>query len=404
MATAERSIRTGDEFENLLADILRKAGWRLRRHLPAGDMHADFIADAGKKAYIIEIKSASEGRSDRLIPLLSQAILQAQAYARRLPEPAVPFAVVAARRIPASVAEHLQQFAKIHAPKVAIGVIDAEGFRSFVGSGLDKLKAKPSRRVAAHIALPQQTPDLFSDLNQWMLKILLGQRLPEPLIVVPRKRLRNASQLAEAANVSVMSASRFVHQLASRGFLDASGDQLQIARVDELLDLWISANRQAAKEIPAHWIIKSGPHQLKSALQDYASPENSSLTANRKQRTKDAIKFLPRCCVGLFSAADALGCGFVQGVPPYLYLERLTLDSLHRLGLTVDHSNRPADIYIRIPANREAIFRPVVVRDGIPVSDILQVWLDVSTHPARGREQAREIQRHLLKPLFRKQR
>jgi hypothetical protein len=28
------------------------------------------------------------------------------------------------------------------------------------------------------------------------------------------------------------------------------------------------------------------------------------------------------------------------------------------------------------------------------------VWLDVSTHPARGKEQAREIQRRVLKPLF----
>jgi hypothetical protein len=85
-------------------------------------------------------------------------------------------------------------------------------------------------------------------------------------------------------------------------------------------------------------------------------------------------------------------------------VERLTLDSLNRLGLMVDHSDRAADVYIRIPANREAIFRASVMRDGIPVTDVLQVWLDVSTHPARGREQAREIWRRVLKPVFGKQR
>jgi hypothetical protein len=99
-----------------------------------------------------------------------------------------------------------------------------------------------------------------------------------------------------------------------------------------------------------------------------------------------------------------LGFGFVHGVPPHIYLERLTLDSLNRLGLVVDHSNRPADVYIRIPDNREAIFRASVMREGIRASDVLQVWLDVSTHPARGREQAGEIWRHVLKPLFGKQR
>ena len=31
---------------------------------------------------VVEVKAASEGRSDRVIPLLSQAILQAQAYSR----------------------------------------------------------------------------------------------------------------------------------------------------------------------------------------------------------------------------------------------------------------------------------------------------------------------------------
>jgi hypothetical protein len=220
-------------------------------------MVADLIIDAGRKKYVIEVKVSSEGRRDRLIPLLSQAILQAQAVARRLPKPAMPIAVVAAERIPASVAEHLKQFAERHAPDVGIGVIDAEGFRSFVGRGLEGLDAKPSRREASDIALPRRLPDLFSDLNQC---------LPEPLISVPREQLRNASQLAEAANVSVMSASRLVNQLANQGFLDESAEHLQVVRVEELLDLWISANRQAAKEIPARWIIKRGQHQLQSAL------------------------------------------------------------------------------------------------------------------------------------------
>ncbi len=222
-----------------------------------------------------------------------------------------------------------------------------------------------------------------------MLKILLGRRLPEPLVQVPREQIRNASQLAKAANVSVMSASRLVNQLADRGFLDESEEYLRVVRVEELLDWWTSSNREAAKEVPAHWILKSGQSQLLTALRQYTSRQ---------------VHNQPRCCLGLFAAADALGFGFVRGAPAHIYLERLTLDSLDRLGLRVDQSDRPADVYIRIPVNREAIFRARVKPEGIPVSDVLQVWLDVSTHPARGREQAREIWRRVLKPLLGKQR
>jgi hypothetical protein len=385
------------QFENILADIFRKPGWRVQRAVRIGDMQADLIIHAGGNAsgkkHVIVLKVASEGRRDRLIPLLSQAILEASAVARRLPKPAVPVAVVAAGRIPVSVAEHLKQFAERHAPDAGIGIIDGEGFRSFAGPGLEGLDAKPSRRVARQVHSPQRPPDLFSDLNQWMLKILLGQRLPEPLISIPRKQIRNASQLADAANVSVMSASRLVNQLVDRGFLDEGAEHLQIVRVGELLSLWISANREAASEIPARWILKRGPHQLQSTLREYASMRDLKAAAKRSG-------VLPRCCLGFFAAAEALGLGFVHGVPPHIYLERLTADSLDRLGLGVDDATRPVDIYLRVPVNREAIFRASVSRDGIAAADVLQVWLDVSTHPARGREQAREIQRRVLQPLF----
>jgi hypothetical protein len=134
---------------------------------------------------------------------------------------------------------------------------------------------------------------------------------------------------------------------------------------------------------------------LKSTL-----PRLSQVRPLRNLRSKAIIKTLPRSCLAVFAAADALGYGFVKGVPSHIYLERLTLDVINRLGLVVDHSDRPADVYIRIPADRETIFRASTIREGVPVSDVLQIWLDVSTHPTRGLEQAREIHRRILRPLF----
>lgn len=391
MHRTDRRTRS-DEFEQILTAAFRKAGLRVKRPVSGGDDGADIVFEKDGKEYLVHCKASSEGRSDRLIPLLSQAILQVHSHAQQRGG-ATPVAVVAARQIPASVARQIQEFARRYAPEVGVGVIDAEGLRSFIGFGLEALDAKPSRRQDSEVARASRRPDLFSDLNQWMLKVLIGQRLPETLIAVPRNPIRNASQLANVADVSIMSALRFVNQLSERNFLHRRDDLLQIARVEELLDLWIAANRDAADEIPARWILKKGPDQLKSALRDYAVPHSS----------RSVIKSVPRCCLALFAAADALGYGFVHGAPAHIYLESLTLDALGRLGLAIDHSGRSPDVYIRKPADREAVFRAQVTRDGIPISDILQVWLDASTHPARGKEQAREIQRRVLKQLFGRQ-
>jgi len=119
-----------------------------------------------------------------------------------------------------------------------------------------------------------------------------------------------------------------------------------------------------------------------------------------KSRNVRVKKVPARCCIGLFAAADALGVGFVRGVPPHLYLERLDQDVLQRLGLSLEDADRRVDVNLRVPSNKEAIFRAAVMREGVPVSDLLQVWLDASAHPARGREQADQIWRRVLKPLF----
>jgi hypothetical protein len=107
-------------------------------------------------------------------------------------------------------------------------------------------------------------------------------------------------------------------------------------------------------------------------------------------------------CLGLFAAADALGFGFVHGVPPHIYMERFDLGVLHRLGFLVERAEHSPDAFIRIPANPEAVFRAAVMKDGVLCADILQAWLDVSNHPSRGKAQADEIARGALGALLKR--
>ncbi len=402
MPASPRSTQRSADFERLLADAVRAAGWRLLRPRRPRGSQPDLLIEAKGRRYLVELKVASEGRRDRLMPLLSQAILQAQAAVRQSPEPLVAVAVVAAPRVSAAMALQIADWGHELSPDVGVGVIDAGGLRVFRGQGLEALNGSPARESSGN-ATPPRGPQLFSDLNQWMLKVLLGQRLSPAFISVPRTGFDNASRLAEASGVSVMSAFRLVRGLAEEGFLDECKGPLEIVRVGELLDRWMAANRQAVREIPARWIIRRDSQHLRAILSKLASEFPVAAKNRRISRGGRSAVPSPRFCLGLFAAAEALGMGVVRGVPPHLYLEQLDSEALARFGLRVADTVEGADVIVRVPANRESVFRACTKHEGVFVSDVVQVWLDVSTHPSRGREQAAEIRRRALGPLFGKE-
>ncbi len=381
------------DYLDLLAGLFRQHGWRVKKEHSFAGKRADLVVARGPERYIVELKAASEGRPDRLLPLLSQAILQARAYAGAYPKSAAPLAVVAAPAISPRTANNLLGSLAQFAPDEAIGIFDREGFRHFAGPGLEMLNAAPPRRAFRQTLPPPESAYLFSDLSQWMLKVLLAPLLPPDLLRAPRKENRNASELAASAGVSVMSAFRFVRRLRQEGFLDEGEEPLRLVRRKELLRRWQAAHLRGAPELPLRWIVPvKTERQLPVALHSYhIQPVVKNESA-------------PRACLGLFAAAESLGFGFLHGVPPYFYLERLDRDILSRMGLSTEGAGQRPDVYVRIPASRESIFRAAVVRGGVPVADILQVWLDVSSHPARGKAQAEEIRRRILAPIFKERR
>ena len=388
-----------EAFERRVADLFRRGGWKVRRQPSAGNLRADLMVQRGKHSYVVEVKSAPEGRRDRLVPLLAQAILQAQAFAQYSREPVAPLAIVGAKRVSESLVPEMEQFVGKYAPDSAVGLVDMEGFQWFRGPGLESSMNAP--RTRAHQRLRIRAPKaaashLFSDLNQWMLKVLLAPGIPSDMLNAPRGEYRNASELAVAANVSVMSAFRFVRQLRMEAFVDESRSNLRVVRLDDLLRRWQAESQRPSREVPMRWILRGDPErQLRDALRARASE-----AAARPSRARRAGASPARLCLGLFAAADALGLGFVHGVAPHLYLERLESSVLERLGLSLEAPGLAPDVYVRIPSMRESVFRGSAQRDGVPVSDVLQVWLDAGAHPSRGPEQADLIYRRVLKPLI----
>ncbi len=360
-----------------LEELFAKAGWKVERH-PEHDDHVrpDLVIRRGKASYAVEVKAAAEGRSDRLLPLWSQAYLQA---ARSAGDRHPPLVVVAAPKIVPSVAENVLRFAKQYAPDAAAGVIDFAGLHQFYGPHLEGLNSMSDVSPALrNRSIHSESADLFSDLNQWMLKVLIAPELPANLLSAPRDRYRNASQLARAANVSVMSAFRFVQQLQRDGYVHESESYLRLVRREDLFKRWQSLAFRKIKEAPMRFLFRTDPQ----------------VELSRMMRSG-------RACLALFAAAEALNLGFVRGVPPHAYVQRLTPGNLSAWKrLVPSESGEPPDLFIRQAPAPHSVFRGIVMVNDLPVSDILQVWLDVSSHPSRGQEQADLIWRRVLLPII----
>jgi len=290
----------------------------------------------------------------------------------------VPLAVVAAPKISLSAAEQVMEFAKDYAPDAAVGVIDFAGLRMFRGPHLEGLNAEAPSQPSMAPRSRREPGHLFSDLNQWMLKVLLAPELPDAVLNAPRGQYRNASQLARAAQVSVMSAFRFVQQLQEKGYLHESASHLGLVRRKDLFRRWQASAQRSVKEVPMRFLLPGDVHaQIRKMLSS------------------------GRACLGLFAAAEALKLGFVHGVPPYVYVERVGPANLAAWkNLRPAAPGEPALLILRQAPAPQSVFRGMVRPDGLAASDVLQVWLDVAEHPSRGREQADLIRERVLQHVI----
>jgi len=371
----------GEHAQELVAGLFAEAGWKVRRPPPVeGVPRPDLVVRRGSVSYAVEVKAAPEGRGDRLIPLWSQACLQA---ARAAGPRQKPLAIVVAPRIARRVADQVLRFAAEHAPDAGAGVVDFAGRRAFRGERLSGLDAAGSdSRALARVAAADQA-NRFPDANQWMLKVLLAPGLPERVLSAPRARYRNAPELAAAAELSVMSAHRFLRQLRLDGFLDESAGYLQLVRRSELFSRWQSAVAlQPPKEVPVRVLIRgSAPREMRRLMAR------------------------GRACFALFAAADALRLGFVKGVAPCIYVPRLhdALAAAPKYIAPADPGEAPGFILREALAPRSIFGGSVVVNGRVSdrVCDVIQIWLDVAAHPARGHEQAELIRKRVLERLIR---
>ncbi len=356
--------------------FLKDAGWRQR-----GDTWA-----ADGRAYRV-VEEAAPGSWDRSVAaFLAKAILHARAGA---PAEAETVAVLNVKRASALTDERLSKFVQEVAPEQSWVLADADG-RIFphVKSAPELVRAAAKQRVpgAAAPATPKQ-PSLFTDLNQWMLKVLLAPSLPQKYISAPSGRTpRNATTLAESAGVSVAAAVRFLHALEAEGQLDTQYGDLRVARPLDLLKQWRDRlGPTARRELAAAGV--RGPFDL-------------HLTAIVAGVYAGAERKRPPFVLGLHAACAELGLGHVSGAVPVVWAPSLGAADLERHGLVVVTADQKADVVLREPRYPESLYRGVVSGGRMPATDVIQCWLDTSHYRIRGEEQADFLWRTVLRPAF----
>ena len=373
-----RDVQT-QQLTRTLIRLFEDNGWKVSRD--RGSHPEDFRVSKDDLAYAVGVKAAREGRRPLLEALLADAVLRAQAAARRQQPPIRSLAVVAAPALSDSMTGALREYVGAMAPGMAYGFVDSRGRAEFHGEGLEGLTSESPRTRPRKRASAGRSGDLFSDLNQLMLKVLLGRYLPDDLLHVQRGQIEGAAQLSRLAETSLPSAWRFLSGLKDAGFVDESAAGVDVVRRDDLLAAWLSA-------------VRRPPHELRAA---FAIPIREPLPV-LEPRVKAIHLAGHRIAWGSFAAVAHLGFRFVHGAPLHIYVEDLSEATLSRLNLVRAEPNQASPVTLRKPRWPESVFRAAVDRDGQPTADILQCWLDVSQHPARGPEQANVLWKRVLAP------
>lgn len=319
--------------------------------------------------YHAVVKASNEGRADRVTALFAQALLEARAHAKE--NQTRPAVLIWVGSVTPSLLNRLHQFHQRNGDEEPYAVLSPEGLRDIHFPGFTNAQRVAVSSASRHdfAARPRL---VFSDRTQWMLKLLLASDLSrEDLINAPRQHYATATDLARTAGVSVMTATRLVHALKEEGFIETK-PVLQLVQRRKLALRWKAAQLTPATSVGMKFVA---PGATETQLRKLLHKESGIL--------------------GYFAAASALGVGHVHGVPPYFYTQSL-VDAAGWRPVRPAREGERADVIVLQSSCPQSLQRGAVLRDGMRVTDIIQTWLDVSAHPARGAEQAAELEHGIL--------
>ena len=351
-----------------MTQALASAGWHA---VHASDPSSDLVVTRAGRRILVELKvSKGRPRLNVLQDRLAAAALIAERHAHELREEqgehVDAMAAVGADRLSSNMVEKLRVFADRYLGETSWCIVDAAGIRAARGQDLPVVEeaASPVRKLQRSASTP------FSDLGQWLIKCLLASDLDPRWIKLGgmKSYFRTARELAEFANVSEPVVSVVLRDLEARGFLKRR-PTIQLVDRSRLFKEWSRA-------------VHARPPVEVAARSKFGSKRDVDRLSSRLDEDWH--------CLGLFSACIELGLPFVTGGPSHVIVRELDASVLDDLMLVECDERESNHIIVREAPFPESVFRGVP-SSMPPTTDVIQCWLDVVHHPARGAEMAREL-------------
>jgi hypothetical protein len=324
--------------------------------------------------YAARIVTVTAPRVADVLGRLAVAILQRQEWCAR--RGMSPFIAILTPAFGPKMVEAVRDFVQRHADDVSWMLVNPQG-----GHHLE-LKARTGLVVADHVAGPSQQATrpgirkgtIFSDLNRWMLKLLLLRDAPTRYAPPFRGRIENPTSLGRVAQVSVETSHQFVRAFAERDFLRVERGDLKLVRRKELLEALLAEERQSSPVWTHVRTADGGTFDLDRVISDL--PVNGIAVGGFEACRRH----------GLLHTAPGVPLLLLEG-PPNALVATWDLDYC---------GPREAQIVIAEPRYRASVFRAAAQIDGVPVVDPLQAALDVAPVPGRGLEQAEFVVAEIL--------
>ena len=284
-----------------------------------------------------------------------------------------PVLLVGADRIGAKTVRAVEAFMGEALPGWEWGVFDLHGM---VRLHLPSLRIDVDRR---RVSVRGDTPSrrsrtIFSDLNQWMMKILLLRPVASNLWGGPREAVGTPTDLHRVAGVSVETAHRFVRTFEERDFLRRTSAGLRIVRAEALLDTWLAAERLSPRwPIAVAWFLER-PASLVDAFPD--ADDTKAIVGGFEACRRHGLLHASTDVLEIHVLGD-----WERDLPRWPF-ERCAQDK--------------ADLFLVPSRLSTSIGRGSVVGVDLPTVDVLQAALDVAHSAARGTEQAQFLIDHIL--------
>ena len=357
----------------------------------------DFVFRRRKRKYAVEIKRSHKMQL-ALSHLLPRGILLLQA-AKRI-ERFIPIVAVVVEKLDQKDIRRMADFIHHFAPEMGWLLVDEYGEGAFKDPNKDEYEGLPqlNRRPLMPHGSESESPVSyypkqlsFSDLDQWLLKVFLLGRpgVPADYWGGPQGMAENAFQLSKLADVSPPVANSWVNAMESSGYLRRIGRKKLIPlRPNALIEEWRGQYR-------------FGDNRILPYRSVYPISEADQYLDDLLEKMKSFDKSISLAISG-HQACRLLGIKHSSARSIHIYFWGNVANVANPLGLIPAESPSEANLFLVEPKYPRSVFGGRVIREGIPVCDILQCYLDLYNLPDRGREQADFVFENILTKIFEK--